>query len=387
MLFHDIGLVWRPVIFFEARGISIPKIHRLPLHLSQRHPDRDFPVRFHTTRTVVFLFLLFVHGLGQSPPVWADEVHLANGDKLSGTIVKLEEGSLTLNTTYAGDIKLAWKEVIGLTSQEPLTIEIGEGAQFRGTVELAEPGMVQILDPETGSTRPVSVASIQVINPPPDFRYKGTTSLGGNQLSGNTDTAALNFLTLWDFSLRQHRLVLGGKYNYAEAKGAVTARNARAHLGYDYFFYKKTFLDLDQLFEQDTFQSLALRSTTSVGIGYQVFDTTLHKLEGSGGVGYVFQDFKTEPRTQDPTARWSIRWEWSAVPDKLVVFHRQQGFRDFGSDSSAFRLNADQGVRITIYKKLYVNFEFDFRFNSEPAPGRQKTDEAIIYGLGWEVGN
>ena len=354
--------------------------------LPARGPDRNPPPCFITPRRVAFLFIL-VHTLSLLPQVWADEVHLANGDLLTGTIVKLEGGSLTLNTTYAGDINIDWKEVRGLSSQEPLTIEIGEGAQFRGTVELAEPGQVRILDPETGSIRPVSVASIQAINPPPEFRYKGETSLGGNQLSGNTDTAALNFSTLWTFSLRQHRLVLGGKYNYSEAGGSVTARNARANIGYKYFFYKKMFLDLDQLFEQDTFQDLTLRSTTTVAIGYQFLDTARHKLEGSGGLGYVYQDFTTEPTAKDPTARWSLRWEWSAVPDRVVIFHRQQGFRDVGSDSKALRWNADQGVKITVYKKLYLNFEFDFRFNSKPAGGRQKTDEAIIYSLGWEVGN
>ncbi|MDA2912207.1 DUF481 domain-containing protein, partial [Nitrospiraceae bacterium AH_259_D15_M11_P09] len=123
----------------------------------------------------------------------------------------------------------------------------------------------------------------------------------------------------------------------SEAGGSVTARNARANIGYKYFFYKKMFLDPDQLFEQDTFQDLTLRSTTTVAIGYQFLDTARHKLEGSGGLGYVSQDFTAEPTAKDPTARWSLRWEWSAVPDRVVIFHRQQGFRDVGSDSKALR--------------------------------------------------
>ncbi|MGH7233382.1 MAG: hypothetical protein ACREJU_18780, partial [Nitrospiraceae bacterium] len=43
---------------------------------------------------------------------------------------------------------------------------------------------------------------------------------------------------------------------------------------------------------------------------------------------------------------------------------------------NALRITADQGIRVTFYKNLYVSFEWDYRLNTVPAPGRKKVDEA-----------
>ncbi len=84
-------------------------------------------------------------------------------------------------------------------------------------------------------------------------------------------------------------------------------------------------------------------------MGWTFYDSKWHKLIGIVGLGYVYSDFKTAATTQDPTATWKARWEFSLMPDKVKVFHHHQGFQDFGSDSTGFRLNADQGVKVTIY--------------------------------------
>jgi hypothetical protein len=48
------------------------------------------------------------------------------------------------------------------------------------------------------------------------------------------------------------------------------------------------------------------------------------------------------------------------------------------------RIIADQGVRVTLYKNLFFSLEYDLRLNTQPAPGRQKIDEAYIFGVGYE---
>ena len=73
--------------------------------------------------------------------------------------------------------------------------------------------------------------------------------------------------------------------------------------------------------------------------------------------------------------------------DHIQLFHRQQGFRDLGGGgSNAVRWVAEQGVRFT-YGKLYTKLEFDYRFNSEPEPGRKQSDTSIIWGVGYKFSN
>lgn len=44
----------------------------------------------------------------------ADEVILDNGDKLNGTIVKVEGGKLTLKTDYAGSVEIQVEKIKAL---------------------------------------------------------------------------------------------------------------------------------------------------------------------------------------------------------------------------------------------------------------------------------
>lgn len=46
---------------------------------------------------------------------------------------------------------------------------------------------------------------------------------------------------------------------------------------------------------------------------------------------------------------------------------------------------ADQGIRVFVYQDFYFNLEYDVRLNTQPAPGREKLDEAFIFGIGYEL--
>lgn len=50
-----------------------------------------------------------------------DEIHLRNGDRLIGEIVKMEEGSLLLKTAYAGEVKLKSPPPPAITYKGALT--------------------------------------------------------------------------------------------------------------------------------------------------------------------------------------------------------------------------------------------------------------------------
>jgi hypothetical protein len=55
---------------------------------------------------MVLVSIVILIGLGMiAPEGRADEVVLVNGDKLTGAVVKVEGGKLTLKTEYAGAIK------------------------------------------------------------------------------------------------------------------------------------------------------------------------------------------------------------------------------------------------------------------------------------------
>jgi putative salt-induced outer membrane protein YdiY len=163
----------------------------------------------------------------------------------------------------------------------------------------------------------------------------------------------------------------------------VTARNSLANGKYDYFITERVFLNSTLLLEKDTFQQLNLRTTAGAGGGYQFLETARTTLSGELGVAYVNEHFTTVPSTQTPSSRWAIRFNHELMPARLSVFHKHDAFYDL-DHANAFRVLADQGVRIAVYKGMFVNIEYDLRYNSQPAPGREKLDEAFIFGVGYQ---
>jgi putative salt-induced outer membrane protein YdiY len=325
----------------------------------------------------VLLALMCIIGIAH-----ADEVLLSNGDRLTGTIVKMEDGILTLQTTYGGEIKIAWGEVQSLNTIKPITLKVpgksnGLVSDFLiGGYDFLE---VNALSPDN----PVPLAHVKGINIG-FIQYRGNFTLGGNSTSGNTNTKAVNGAARFTVRADRHRLFLEAKYNYGEANERVVVRNSMAQTKYDYFITKKVFLNAFGLWEKDTFQNLQFRNTLGAGIGYQFFDTDSTSLSVTTGPAYVNEHFTTVPQTQTVSAKWGVRFEHKLLPDRLTIFHKQDGFYDLDHGNS-MRLNADTGIRVFVYKDFYFNLEYDLRLNTQPAPGRQKLDEAFIFGIGYEL--
>src|ERR1017187_925263 len=71
--------------------------------------------------SIVFFLAALVASLG-AQGLRADTVMLKNGDRLTGTAVKLEGGKLTFKTAYADAIAIAWDQVASLTTTQPMVL-------------------------------------------------------------------------------------------------------------------------------------------------------------------------------------------------------------------------------------------------------------------------
>jgi putative salt-induced outer membrane protein YdiY len=312
----------------------------------------------------------------------ADEVMLKNGDRLSGDILRMGEGILVLKTTYAGEVKIDWKDIQEITSKAPVKVQTLDGSVLQGIVTSPSPDHIVVTGDQFGSTMAIPLTNIQAINPPPPVTYSGAFNLGGVVTKGNSDSKAINGSLIYSLRADRHRFGVEGKYNYGEQSGKLNVRNSLGQLSYDVFITKRAFFNMFALFEQDTFQDLNLRSSFGAGPGYQFIDTKRTQLSGTLGIAYVNQDWRTRPDDSGAAGRWGVNFTTAVIPERLLFFHRQEGFYDF-KKPNAWRLRADQGLRVPVYKQFAMNLEYDLRYDSNPAPGRKRTDHLYIVGVSY----
>ena len=334
------------------------------------------------SRSTVFVCLILLTSLSPAA-VQADEILLNNGDRIHGTIVKMADELLTVTTPYADDLKLNWKDVRAIVADRPMHVELKrefERATLSDVLMISPP---TVPSSRVGNGSEIPIAEVRAINAGP-VRVTGNATVGGNSTQGNTQTMALNAAARVSIRSFRERINVEAKYNYGEALQHVTARNMTGGLEYNFFITPKLFALGTGLAEKDQFQNLTLRTTFSGGLGYQVFETARAKVSTEAAVGYVNEHFVDRSPTITPTSRLAVRWEYGLVPERLVLWQRTEGYYDLGG-GNALRVRSDQGVRITLYKNLFFNLEEDFRYNSQPAPGRKSTDSAVIFGVGYAL--
>ena len=75
-------------------------------------------------------------------PVLADEIMLANGDRLTGKIVRKESDTIVLTTSYAGDVTIQWSEIRRITADGPVAVYFEDGSKLTGSIRPTGDGMV-----------------------------------------------------------------------------------------------------------------------------------------------------------------------------------------------------------------------------------------------------
>ena len=87
---------------------------------------------------------------------------LKNGDRLTGTAVKLADGKLTFKTPYTDAIAIAWNQVASLTTSQPLVLPTAKGNLSVSSIERTEAGMVVSTATGVVTLEPTTVAILEL---------------------------------------------------------------------------------------------------------------------------------------------------------------------------------------------------------------------------------
>jgi putative salt-induced outer membrane protein YdiY len=310
------------------------------------------------------LLPLVVAGALHALPCTADEVRLKNGDRITGTVVTLDAGTLNVKTPH-GDLKIAWPEVTALTVDEPILVR---GADGQVTTQ---PGGAIAIESTTALTRPE-----------PPVVWSGGANAGFLAASGNTDVNSLRLDGEAVARAAANRYTLTATMNRAEDTGSETARNASFSARYDRFISKRVFVNGNGIFTNDRFRDLDLRTALGAGLGYQVLDTAMAKLSVEGGLGWVDENFDGAPDDSYTALRDAARLDVLLVADRVTLFHQHDGYFGVTGEDNLF-VKMQNGVRLALVAGFVTTAQLDFDYDRSPAPGRRTTDRTFALTFGY----
>ena len=327
---------------------------------------------------LAIIFSIFLINAG---PSFADEVTLENGDKLTGTIVKVEGGKLVFKTDYTGPMEIPLEKIKNMITDKPSEVHLITGEILKGKLRTAADGKL-VIDP--GPPRePTAIdwKNIESVNPPPVIppRWKGAVNLGGSVQTGNISRATASVGAEAARKTDKDRFSLRFLFNYAEEKSEVTTRNAYGGLKYDYFFTKKLFGYLSTELLTDEFKDLNLRAIAGPGIGYQIWDDKVKSLSVEAGVSYVWEDRKVGQDDNWATARISADF-WYKF-GKIVTFSDLLIIYPSLKRGGEYILRNEAALTSPLGAGWALRLANIWDRDSDPAPGILKDDLAWILSL------
>jgi putative salt-induced outer membrane protein len=244
--------------------------------------------------------------------LFASQITMQNGDKLTGTIEKSDDKTLVIKTDYAGEVSVDLKAVQSIDSDKPLHVSLQDGQKVIGLVKTTD-GKLEV-EPSGGTPVPMTKETIKYIHSDeeeaaehllehPTWKQGWTAGLTTNfaLTRGNSETKNLGLAFLGDRkTLHDHLgLYMNSVFATNDAPGATPRTTADSNQGgarYDHDFGSRTFGFGGADFQTDDLQDLDLRSVFSGGVGFHAIKSENTTLDFLGGLNYTRESYSTIKR-------------------------------------------------------------------------------------------
>ncbi len=296
-------------------------------------------------------------------PLWADTVELSNGDRLSGQVESLDLAKLTLQTTYAGTVKIQWDQIETLSTSESFVVEFNNGESSIGSIFSPEPGSLQI-----GSESPIPVSAVYAIRKEaavPGFfeSWEGSADVGYSLSRGNTtiDNLSLSFQPERRTVLDRIRIQMHSLYSVQQEE--TSSNMHRLQVQYDRFVSSHTFVFVQGRAETDEQAMLDLRTSQGGGLGMEFPLGPVTTVSIFGGMTFLQERFESLERTLSSEGLAGVEFETSRL-GPLVIGTRGQ-FLPLLS-GGRFRAEWTANIRIPVFGGFNLGLQMFDNFDSAP---------------------
>lgn len=352
----------------------------------------------------------------------ADTVVLKNGDRLTGAVTQLAGGKLTLHTDYAGDVAIAFDQVVIVRTEKPvvLSLDSKEGKKtITRKLEITEltrtdggftvvtkegPETVTTAGLTTVRTPALQTAYEASLHPGLLHNWTATANVSFALARGNSNTTTLGtgFTAQRPTPTDKTSIYFNDIYANTTATSngvstsSTTADNVGAGLRYDHNLNPKVFLFGTTDFFEDQLQFLDLRSVLGGGFGWHAFKKPKQQMDVMGGLVWTHEKYSTVPENDSttpitpaipPTTNSFAALDFGETYNAKVgggsVFTEQAYIFPDLQDTSQYRFTLNTGLTTKIKSFLSWQTTIADVYVTNPPAGTKDNDFILTTGLGF----
>jgi putative salt-induced outer membrane protein YdiY len=330
------------------------------------------------SRLAVLIVAMLSVTAGVAP---ADEVVFKDGDRVSGTVTRVGDGKITIETARFGTVSADLKDVKSFTAKN-------------GVAQATPPATATT---KVAATKPTTVAAAPAppASPPPlpaktdkVKRWSGSVTVTGLATRGNSDSESLRVAFDAVRKGDNNTLTLGAGYAFGQTQDrntgveTTTTDSWFAQGKVDHSLNEKLYDYALLRLEADYVADLDLRASPGVGLGYRWINKPDAHFNTEVGVTWVYEMYNNDGSNEHTAIRFAYHFD-KKLNDKVSLVHNVEYLPNV-ADPGDFNLNADAGIRAMLTQSMFAEFKAEWRRDSTPAPGAEKDDLRYTVGVGWK---
>lgn len=332
------------------------------------------------------LLLAFLVPVLCAIPSVAETVVLTNGDKLTGTVTRMADGTLILQSEPLGAVRIPWSAIKTFTSDRHFLVLTDEGERLAGTltrdstnIRIAVDGAESVELPSESVARIVPGRArkgpFRILGP-----AEGTLDFGYSLARGNQSQMQSSLGARATYTSDAYEV--SGRLDSLLSRQGEARSQSRHSLGFrvDRYLNARSFSYGLSDFERNERRNLDLRTQLGGGFGRRLRRNKTTNLLVLGGFAYVHERFRNAGNRVTGEGSFGVEWQTRLFNfiDLVTEFSMHPNLVDRGR----VRLEYDSTLRIPVAGRITYSLRLFDRFDSRPAPQIKQNDYGISSGLG-----
>ena len=317
-----------------------------------------------------------------------DVVTLANGDRITGEVVRLDRGRLEFKTDDIGTLYLEWDNLVSLVTTRLVEVTTSDGLTFLGS--LGQTTARSIAVASTDATAQLAMRDVTEINTigrgfwrkidgAIDVGFSYTRSSGIAQLNLNADVM-----------YRQPRAQTRLTASFTQTQQSdEEGRDDRGALEASYRRYPRPrwFVTAVGRFETNESLGLTLRSQIGGAFGPRLVNSNRAQLTLGAGMSFNEEQGVDVEATQNLEALLMFQTSYFTYDRPKTNVDLSVQYYPSLTDPGRERLQLDVAGKREFFKDLFLSLSVFYTLDTRPPnPDADTYDVGVLWSIGWTYG-
>jgi hypothetical protein len=314
----------------------------------------------------------------------SDVVTLANGDRLTGEVLRLERGRLEFKTDDAGTLYLEWDKLTSVLTLRLVEVGTGDGTMYLGTLVKAPARAIAVST--AGAEVPLQMFEVTSITPIGRSFWRkldGSVDAGFNYTqSSGVGQMTLNWDTVYRKPASQVRFVASMTITQTEEDGRDD--RATVDLSYQRNPWQRWFVLGFGRFETNESLGLTLRSQVGAAIGPRLVNSNRAQVAVGAGLDVNEERGVDVEPTRNVEGIALVQLSYFTYDRPTTNLDVRIQYYPSLSDPGRHRAQLDAGIKQELLKDLFVALTLYNSYDSRPPnASADRNDVGIVASVGW----